>query len=381
MSIHQLLLSIALAFSLVVVNIGSVALAKEGSLILPSQPDSNVEFVLQNKLTDSDPAEILQVFVGKQTACCAGKSPIAGRYAVAGNTVTFDPVFDFIKGQYYTVMISDKDAGNNSIHELSEFAIEPDSEAIRPEVVMIYPSGDDFPENTLRFYVHFSTPMKPHLSTQFIKLVDANGVSDTAAFMAFKQELWSEDRKRLTLLMDPGRIKRGVAQNLALGPALLQGNNYSLVIEAGWPSASGEHTMPGFEKSFSVSKALRTLPDTNSWAIVPPEVLTREPLLIEFDRPFDYQLVESSITVLDKAGQLIPGAVSIERHEKTWRFEPQNVWKEKLIQIVVDARLEDVAGNNFKDLLDHSVKTETKSIDQQVFTVELKEAPKSVRVQ
>ena len=86
------------------------------------------------------------------------------------------------------------------------------------EVTAICPSAGTIPENTLRFYIHFSAPMQPHCATESIALVDAADVADGAAFMTFKQELWNEDRTRLTLLMDSRRIKRGVVKNVALGP-------------------------------------------------------------------------------------------------------------------------------------------------------------------
>ena len=70
------------------------------------------------------------------------------------------------------------------------------------KVTQIQPSSSQTPENTLRFYLYFAQPMKPNVAFNYIKLVNAAGEEDNAAFMKFKQELWSADRKRLTLLMD-----------------------------------------------------------------------------------------------------------------------------------------------------------------------------------
>jgi hypothetical protein len=370
---RSILANTLLALGFAAIPLGSTALANESGLIQPAQVNSNVELTLQAKPSSTDPAAFLKVFVGHQNACCDGKSPIAGRYSLTGKTVIFDPAFDFIEGQAYTVSTHHGDA-DNKFAELSEFSIQSAVKVSKPEVVMIYPSGSALPENTLRFYIHFSTPMRPHLSDKFIKLVDAEGKSDNEAFMTFKQELWSEDRKQLTLLLDPGRIKRGVAQNLTLGPAFLAGNTYSIVIEAGWPSAKGSQKAPRFEKSFSVIPALRTLPDTNLWRVKSPKTLTLEPLVIEFDRPFDYQLAQNGISVLSKEGYPISGTVSVEDNEKTWRFNPDKQWTSESVKIAVDARMEDVAGNNFKDLLDHAIETGLKSTDQIVFPVKLIDA-------
>ncbi len=374
MCIKQGLLKGVLVLGLDAVSTGSSALGNELGLILPSQVNSNIEFTVKEQLGDINPASLLKVFVGPQGMCCDGKSPMAGRYTVIDGTVTFDPAFDFVRGQSYTVATRQSDGSNHVTPELKEFSIKSDTEDVKPEVLMVYPSGLTLPENTLRFYIHFSTPMKPHLSEKFIRLVDAEGNSDNTAFMKFKQELWSKDRKRLTLLMDPGRIKRGVAQNVRQGPALSEGNTYSIVVDGGWPSASGKHESPRFEKVFSVTSALRTLPDTKLWKIESPEISTVEPLVIKFDRPFDNQLAQSSISVFNQEGNLISGAVTVDSNEKIWRFQPEKKWKGDALQIAVDAQFEDVAGNNFKDLLDHSVKTDVKSINQIRFEVALTKA-------
>ncbi len=336
------------------------AFASESTLTLPEQTHANIEFALpKNHATDIDgnAAEALQVFVGDRQSCCTGKTPIAGRYHIDGNTITFDPAFDFIRGQVYTIRTQQHSNTADAIFDLQEFTIESTEASTLPEVLAIYPGGELIPENTLRFYVHFSVPMQPHMATRFIKLIDASGQTDSEAFMQFKQELWSEDRKRLTLLMDPGRIKRGVEQNLRLGPALVEGQHYSIVVDAGWAAAAGSLKSQRFEKSFAVSKALRTLPDTDNWQITPPESNSRHALEIRFDRPFDHQLAQTAISIFDNHGNPLNGAVSLHNHEHTWRFIPEQHWSTRTYRISVDARLEDVAGNNFIELLDHAVDT------------------------
>ena len=44
---------------------------------------------------------------------------------------------------------------------------------------------------------------------------------------------------RLTLLLDPGRIKRGVRPLEEIGGALQVGRTYTLVIDDAWPDAKG----------------------------------------------------------------------------------------------------------------------------------------------
>ncbi|MFN3214849.1 MAG: hypothetical protein ACE37M_17240 [Henriciella sp.] len=229
----------------------------------------------------------------------------------------------------------------------------------KAEVTEFYPSGDMLPENILRFYLHFSVPMKPQVAHEFIYLRDDSGTVDDAVFMRFKQELWNETRTRLTVLVDPGRIKRGVATNRKLGPALLAGERYTLSVEEGWPSADGASVLPGFSKTFLVSDPLRTMADTKLWKVNTPCAATREPLEVTFERPFDRHLLTKHLKVLAFPAEIVEGEVEVGVGERTWRFTPQNPWPRRGLNIRVDAVLEDVAGNNFLELLDHAVNMES----------------------
>ena len=157
---------------------------------------------------------------------------MAGRYALTDDTLTFSPAFGFDPGQDYVARVWTSRNG----HALVAFRLPLEAATVPAAVTEIYPSGETLPENVLRFYIHFSAPMTPHVAFDYIKLRDASGTVDDAAFMRFKQELWNEDRTRLTVLIDPGRIKRDVATNLELGPALLAGQQYTLSVDgAGRP--------------------------------------------------------------------------------------------------------------------------------------------------
>lgn len=349
----------------------SCAFANEQDLIFPISTSSSVELVFEKPSLDIKPEQSLKVFVGNSRDCCEGRSAMAGKYVKNQNSVIFKPAFKFEPGQIYTALTQRIGKSDNVEQRLNEFSIPAETQEEAPYIVDIYPSGNEIPENTLRFYINFSAPMQPHVSAQYIQLVDASGQIDSAAFMSFKQELWSEDRKRLTLLMDPGRIKRGVAQNLTLGPALKQGASYSIVIKEGWPNATGNFSLEEFTKDFIASPALRTLPDTGLWNIRMPQVHSSNPLVIEFDRPFDHELLKSSLRVLNDTGKPIQGRVSISNKEKQWIFTPEKPWEQTNISIVVNTRLEDVAGNNFRDLLDHSIGTELIDSDHIVLNVSL----------
>ena len=72
-----------------------------------------------------------------------------------------------------------------------------------------------------------------------------------------------------------------------------------------------------------------------------------------FDRPFDRHLLDQSLRVADGDGGDIEGTLIVGSRERSLIFTPDAAWSGENIQIIVDATLEDVAANNFRDLLDH----------------------------
>ncbi|WP_049642119.1 Ig-like domain-containing protein [Candidatus Rhodobacter oscarellae] len=329
-------------------GIGTAALGDQGSITFPTVPTDPV--VLQGAET----TDAFEVFVGAAGDCCDGRRPITGRYQSGPSGLAFTPSFGFEPGQPYVLR-------HAKTGHLTEFAL---ASAVKPpQVTAVAPTGDTLPENTLRFYIHFSQPMKPHVAQDYIRLEDAQGNIDDAAFMQFKQELWSPDRTRLTLLMDPGRIKRGVAQNVTLGPALEEGKSYKLVVEGGWPTASGSGETDRFEKAFAVTAPLRTLPDVANWAVSAPRSSTTDPIVVNFDRPFDSIQLQAAIQVHSGSSLARAGTSHVNNSGQTWTFVPSGNWATD-ITLSINPTLEDVAGNNFRELLDHAVGTDGLEIDR-----------------
>ena len=323
--------------------------AKVEGLILPQTTSDGITLHLSKpEIEATEPSDLLQVFVAPPDPCCDGRVPMAGRYTRTGDVLTFSPAFGFESGHDYVVRLRTKDGDTLVPFRLASGSITPPA-----SVTAVYPSGDVLPENVLRFYIHFSVPMRPHVAFDYIKLRDAFGRVDNAAFMRFKQELWNEDRTRLTLLMDPGRIKRNVATNVELGPALLEGRDYMLTVDAGWLSFDGSSVLPAFAKRFSVSPPLRTRPDISRWQVAAPCIGTKDTLTISFDRPFDRHLLSRDIGVVTETTAPIAGRVEVGELERSWSFTPVGPWPEEAVFLHVNPTLEDVAANNFRDLLDH----------------------------
>jgi len=210
--------------------------------------------------------------------------------------------------------------------------------------------------NLLKMYVHFSAPMSFGEAYQHIHLRTASGELVPDAILEVLEELWDPERRRLTLLFDPGRIKRDLEPNLTLGLPLRDGESYVLEIDEGWRDGSGRPLAEGFSKTFSVEAADRASPDTDTWVVRAPAAGSRGPLEIVFPEPMDRALLDRLITVStdpeDRRGERVEGRIEVTDHETVWRLILDRPWGAGSYVIDVNANLEDLAGNNLASLFD-----------------------------
>jgi hypothetical protein len=179
-----------------------------------------------------------------------------------------------------------------------------------------------------------------------VRLLKNNGQAVDLPFLRLGEELWDPTGTRLTLLIDPGRIKRGLRPREEHGPVLEAGHAYTLVIDAAWPDAEGDPLAAGFRKTFRAEAPDERQPDPKTWSIARPSPSTREPLVLTFPEPLDRALIESALTFVDARGEDVPGRLEIEANETRWRFTPAQPWLEGDYQLVIDADIEDLAGNS-----------------------------------
>jgi hypothetical protein len=210
----------------------------------------------------------------------------------------------------------------------------------------VYPSANVVPENLLRFYVHFSSPMQQGWARDFIYLRGPDGQRLGSAFLDLRTELWDPTMQRLTLLLDPGRIKRGVGPNVEGGAPLRQGESYTLVIDADMKDASDNPLRQGYTKTFQVTMAMRERVNPEVWSFVEPIVGTQQALELRFPEPLDRAMLARVIRVVGADGQPIAGRIAIDQHETRWAFTPSASWSAGEHQILVNTALEDVSGNN-----------------------------------
>ena len=279
---------------------------------------------------------------------------VAGRIVIQDGTVCFVPRFPFAGGVSYSLLV--KSADDTERAEVWEIVRPSPEVASTTEVVAIYPTAAELPVNLLRVYVHFSAPMSEGWAARSItvKRVDT-GETLEGVFLPPEPELWDAQRKRLTMLLDPGRIKRGLVPNLELGYPLVEGTTISIGINAAFRDATGQPLRAGAERTYSIGSALRSRIDPHAWQLTAPAAGSRDALRVEFDRPLDHGLLQHCLSVRDSEGSTIEGVSEVGLGERSWSFTPDTPWQTGEYALVVEPRLEDVAGNSPARVFDRDI--------------------------
>ena len=276
--------------------------------------------------------------------------PMLGEHLVEAGLLRFVPAFPLEPGlRYRAVFDAGQLPGADSAaagRVTSILQVPVRRELATTTVTQVYPSADVLPENLLKFYVHFSAPMSRGRSYEHIRLLNAADQPVELPFLELAEELWSPDMMRLTLFIDPGRIKREVKPLEEIGPALVAGQRFMLVIGSGWKDAHGNRLKQAFVKRFTVGPPDREPPDPRRWGYQAPPIRTREPLAVDLAKPLDAALAQRMIHVVDAAGRAVPGQAFLTERERIWKFLPQHSWKAGHYSLVVEPALEDLAGNN-----------------------------------
>ncbi len=274
--------------------------------------------------------------------------PMIGRYQIVGNQLHFVLRFGLRSGVQYRVvfqpaLLPGGDPDDSPIAKILEI---PRPKQLRAtEVVTVYPTADLLPENLLRFYIQFSSPMSQGEAYEHIKLLDHRGNPIVAPFLELDEELWDPNGTRFTLLIDPGRIKQGLVPHEEMGPVLKAGRQYTLRVDQAWPDASGTPLSESYQKVFRTGPLDDEPPDPVRWRIDPPASSSRDPLVVIFPEPLDHALAGRLIQVFGPSRVPLQGEVTVDRDATRWRFEPENPWAPGNYQLVVSTDLEDLVGN------------------------------------
>jgi hypothetical protein len=280
---------------------------------------------------------------------------VSGRYLLFEDEVRFIPHFPFEEDVKYRASFDPRPLGLPLMADslTLEFMIATEqSAAAITEVTHIFPSGDLLPENLLRFYVCFSNSMQRGRALEEISLLDSDGQLVADALYRPPVELWDKTMRHLTVLLDPGRLKRWIGPNVELGPPLKAGQEYTLEIGSGMIDLYGRALRRHFRKHFFVGDAVRKPISAERWTVLPPVTGSRQALTLMFTGPLDWALLLQAITIESADGFEIDGRVAVDRSERQWSFTPTSPWIAGVYHIRVGCSLEDVCGNSIGGAFD-----------------------------
>lgn len=268
--------------------------------------------------------------------------PLLGRYSVENGAVVFTPQFPIQPGVKYKAV-----ARLPGMSPLTATAEIPKPEVAPTTIVAnVYPSVDTIPENQLKFYLHFSASMSQGGAFDNVSLLDGSGkVIEEPPFLIRGGELWDREFKRFTLFFDPGRVKRDLGPSLELGPALQEGQRYTLVVSRSWRDAQGNPMKEDFRKTFTVGPADRKPLDLETWKITKPAPGTSNPVVVDFPEPLDHAITLRELDILDADGNVIDGPVALDRNDTRWTLTPVSPWKRGAYILRVGVDVADLAGN------------------------------------
>ena len=307
-----------------------------------------------------NPAEIGQRLAVLPTALVSAArpsalQPSAGRFEVGPDAVRFFPRFPFVPGTAYSLLVTSAESGYESAEQWS---IERPPRPARPTtaVATFYPTADTVPLNLLKLYIYFTAPMSEGWALRSIHVRRAdNGEPLENVFLQAEPELWDQDRQRLTMLLDPGRIKRGLAPHEEVGYPLIESVPIVVSVDPTFRDAAGQPLAVGWEQRYEVGPALRARIDPSTWRREAPKAGSKGGLTVSFGRPLDHALLEHSLRVLDSRGTSVLGYAYGGPGEWCWWFEPEGPWEPGLYALEVDPRLEDLSGNSVIRVFDRDL--------------------------
>ena len=298
-----------------------------------------------SRASAAEHARALAVYTGDHVPG-ADVPAIAGSYAVEARGLSFQPRFPFVTGLRYTARFT---LGRVKLDRTFEVRRAVAAEA--PRVLAVHPSGDVLPENALRLYVQFSRPMTAPGAQSHVHLMGGDGQEVPLAFVPIEDGLWDPRRTRLTLLLHPGRVKRGVAPGEHMGPPLRADHEYRLVVDGAITDLAGTPMGQPFVRTFRTVDADRASPRLADAGVTAPRSAT-DAVVVTLPEPLDHALLQRWMWVEDDHGRAVAGRATIATGETRWTFHPEEPWTPGRYAVRLRAALEDRAGNRFDRLFD-----------------------------
>ncbi|MCZ6694154.1 MAG: Ig-like domain-containing protein, partial [Bacteroidetes bacterium] len=290
---------------------------------------------------------------------------VLGNYKVNKTAIVFTPRFPPTPGLSYTILFDNQLLGkivglrNTDSTVVRKVVKVPSIDHKRTLLDFITPKSDSVPANILRMYLHFSSPMSFENPYIHVKILNHMGEIVNQPFVEVKKGLWDPERKRLTLFFHPGRIKRGVGPNMTMGPIFEPDHHYTMVVSENWKDAHGNSLGIAYEKSLYILPADRNRVDPFQWNLTQVTAGTLDKLTISFGEVLDPGLVSRMITLVLENGTPVPGNSSSTVSQDAWQFIPETHWKRGDYLIMVDAKLEDLAGNSVGQIFEKKIEKNT----------------------
>lgn len=282
-----------------------------------------------------------------------GIVPMPGRWDASGADLLFRPRLPFARGVVHVLLRRTADArGWLELARLQRPAAVSQPSAV---VTAIRPDVDEVPENLLRCSVAFSNEMEEGSAAGRVRLEDAAGDELLHTLFPMPPELWDRQRRRLTLLLEPGRIKRGLVPNRALGAPLSGLREFHVVVDATIRDVDGAMLAAGARRGYRVGPPVRSRVDPARWSVGWPPAGTRDVLAVVFERPLDHALALRCLVVRDEQGRPLPGSAALDPGAVRWTFRPAAPWPDVGVRLHVDPALEDLAGNSVRRVFDRDL--------------------------
>ena len=297
--------------------------------------------------------------------------PILGKtdFDRESRTLRFTPRFPFGPGTKLVIRIKNAEGRSNRLLMNIKSSSSPAT-----HVLQVWPTADQLPANLLKFYVRFSAPMRQGNIYQHLSLKDlTSGKIVELPFLELEQELWSPDRQRLTLLLDPGRIKRGLKPREEMGPIFLPGHRYQFRISGQWPDDQGEPLKANYTKTFTALANDFQTPDHRKWKLNSPRADHLSPLEILFDKPLDAALASRVLEIYLGKRRIRIRKTEFGRDQQQAFLYPETAWKTGTYVLRIGSELEDLCGNRigkaFDVNLDQDKKVNETEAHQMTFQV------------
>lgn len=275
---------------------------------------------------------------------------MAGRLSRVEGGACFEPRYPFVEGTRYSAI----DTWNGTARLLGSITRPAPLAVPTTRVEAICPAVAEVPFNLLKLYVEFSAPMSEGFAIASVS-VWRDGVEKLEGVFLDGPELWDRERKRLTMLLDPGRIKRGLVPHEEAGYPLVEGDTIEVRVAETFTDAAGAPLVAPRTVRYVVIPAMRTRVEPAKWQRSMPPAGSIEPLIVTFDRPLDHALVRRCIAVRREEGARIAGIAEPSADDTGWSFAPASRWRPGRYLLAIQTYLEDLSGNSVRRVFDRDL--------------------------